>query len=102
MEILRNAGAVIFARTTEPQGMMQLETDSNLYGVTVNPFNTDLSAGGSSGGEAALMGCGGSVLGVGTDVGGRYPPVTMTPCGTSTEIRQDLFEYPLQRIVSMV
>ncbi|KAI9698344.1 MAG: hypothetical protein M1820_007506 [Bogoriella megaspora] len=70
VDILENAGAVIFARTTEPQGMMQLETDSNLYGVTVNPLNIDLSAGGSSGGEGALIGCNGSILGVGSDVGG--------------------------------
>jgi amidase len=70
VRILKQAGAVIHARTTEPQGMMQLETDSNMFGVTTNPFNTDLSAGGSSGGEGALIGCKGSCLGVGSDVGG--------------------------------
>jgi amidase len=47
-----------------------LETASNLWGRTVNPFNTLLSAGGSSGGEGALVGCLGSPLGVGTDIGG--------------------------------
>jgi Asp-tRNA(Asn)/Glu-tRNA(Gln) amidotransferase A subunit family amidase len=70
LRILARAGAVFHARTTEPQGMMQLETDSNLYGTTVNPFNSELSAGGSSGGEGALVGVGGSCLGIGTDVGG--------------------------------
>jgi amidase len=70
VRILKQAGAVIHARTTEPQGMMQLETDSNMFGVTTNPFNSDLSAGGSSGGEGALIGCKGSCLGVGSDVGG--------------------------------
>jgi amidase len=35
---------------------MHLETSSNLYGPTVNPFNTDLTCGGSSGGEGALIG----------------------------------------------
>lgn len=70
LKILWNAGAVFYARTTEPQSMMHLETHSNLYGVTVNPYNTDLSAGGSSGGEGALLAMRGSCLGIGTDVGG--------------------------------
>lgn len=38
--------------------------------VTVNPFNTTLTCGGSSGGEGALVGFRGSCLGIGTDIGG--------------------------------
>ena len=71
LRILWRAGAVFHARTTLPQSMMHLETDSNLYGVTVNPYNRDLTAGGSSGGEGALMGMRGSCLGIGSDVGGK-------------------------------
>ena len=41
---------------------MHLETDSFL-GPTVNPFNTDLTAGGSTGGESALIAGGASVMG---------------------------------------
>lgn len=41
---------------------MHLETSSNIYGRTVNPYNRDLTCGGSSGGEAALIGMRGSVL----------------------------------------
>ncbi len=48
---------------------MHLETSSNLYGVTVNPFNRNLTSGGSSGGEGALVGLRGSCLGIGTDIG---------------------------------
>lgn len=70
LQILWNAGAVFHARTTQPQTMMHLETDSNLYGVTVSPYNRDLSPGGSSGGEGALIGMRGSCLGIGTDIGG--------------------------------
>lgn len=76
LKILWDAGAVFYARTTQPQTMMHLETDSNLYGVTCNPYNSHLSSGGSSGGEGALIGMRGSCLGVGSDIGGnkvRFP-----------------------------
>ena len=71
LKILSRAGAVFHARTTQPQTLMHLETDNNLYGTTLNPYNTGLSAGGSSGGEGALVGARGSCLGIGTDIGGR-------------------------------
>ena len=71
LQILWDAGAVFYARTTQPQSMMHLETQSNLYGVTSNPYNSHLSSGGSSGGEGALVGMRGSCLGVGSDIGGR-------------------------------
>lgn len=70
LQLLRNAGAVFYVRTTQPQCLMHLETSNNLFGETVNPFNRTLTAGGSSGGEGALMGMQGSCLGIGTDIGG--------------------------------
>lgn len=70
LKILWNAGCVFYARTTQPQTLMHLETSSNLYGVTTNPFNAGLTSGGSSGGEGALLGMRGSCLGLGTDIGG--------------------------------
>ncbi len=70
LKILWRAGCVFYARTTEPQTLMHLETSNNLYGVTVNPFNRSLTSGGSSGGEGALLGLRGSCLGVGSDIGG--------------------------------
>jgi amidase len=80
LQVLRDAGAVFHARTTVPQTMMHLETDSNLYGVTTNPYNRNLTAGGSSGGEGALIALRGSCIGIGSDVGGsiRSPA---TNCG---------------------
>ena len=48
---------------------MHLETDGYL-GRTLNPHNIKLSPGGSSGGESALIALRGSLLGVGTDIGG--------------------------------
>ncbi|KAL8767311.1 MAG: hypothetical protein Q9209_006149 [Squamulea sp. 1 TL-2023] len=70
LRILWRAGCVFYARTTQPQTLMHLETSNNLYGVTVNPFNRGLTSGGSSGGEGALIGLRGSCLGVGSDIGG--------------------------------
>ncbi|KAL6872186.1 amidase signature domain-containing protein [Trichoderma novae-zelandiae] len=81
VQILTRAGAIIHARSAEPQSMMQLECTSNLYGVTTNPFShIDLSSGGSSGGEGALLALRGSVLGVGSDVGGSIR-VPAAACG---------------------
>ncbi|RSH89731.1 hypothetical protein EHS25_001716 [Saitozyma podzolica] len=48
---------------------MHLEM-TNFYGVTKCPYNTNLTAGGSSGGEGALIGARGSILGITTDGGG--------------------------------
>ena len=70
LKILWDAGCVFYVRTTQPQTLMHLETSSNLYGVTVNPFNRNLTSGGSSGGEGALISLRGSCLGIGTDIGG--------------------------------
>jgi len=67
--ILRNLGAVFYCKTNQPQTIMHLESDSH-WGRVLNPHNIHLSAGGSTGGEAALLAMKGSVMGVGTDIGG--------------------------------
>ncbi|GME48661.1 Amidase [Neofusicoccum parvum] len=67
--ILRSLGAVFYVKTNQPQSIMHLESDSHL-GRVLLPHNINLSAGGSTGGEAALIALRGSVLGVGTDIGG--------------------------------
>lgn len=61
--ILRDLGAVFYCKTNQPQAIMHLETISP-YGRTLNPYNINLSAGGSSGGEAALIALRGSILGM--------------------------------------
>jgi Amidase len=50
--------------------MQSLETNNNVWGRTVNPYNRALTPGGSSGGEGALIALKGSPLGLGTDIGG--------------------------------
>ncbi|KAI1618724.1 amidase signature domain-containing protein [Exophiala viscosa] len=67
---LRNAGAVVYCKTTLPLVGMMLETASRLFGRTLNAHNTRLSCGGSSGGEGALNGCNGAPIGIATDIGG--------------------------------
>ncbi|KAH7056948.1 amidase signature domain-containing protein [Macrophomina phaseolina] len=67
--ILRSLGAVFYVKTCQPQSIMHLESDSH-FGRVLLPHNINLSAGGSTGGEAALIALRGSVLGVGTDIGG--------------------------------
>ncbi|EXJ83159.1 hypothetical protein A1O1_06778 [Capronia coronata CBS 617.96] len=70
VRVLRAQGAVFHVKTTNPQTLMAVETDSNLFGITFNPHNRRLTCGGSTGGEGALIAMGGSVLGIGTDIGG--------------------------------
>lgn len=65
VSILLSAGAVIYCKTNIPQTLMALDSENNLFGRTLNPFNRLLTAGGSSGGEGALIRMKGSPLGVG-------------------------------------
>ena len=56
------------------------ETTNPVFWPTVNPHDTTRTAGGSSGGEAALNAGGGSILGFGSDLGGSlHIPAVM--CG---------------------
>jgi amidase len=70
VKTLKKAGAIIFVKTTMPVTGMAIETVSNLWGRTTNGFNRDLVAGGSSGGDGALVGMYGAPVGIGTDVAG--------------------------------
>ncbi|KAH8985891.1 general amidase [Lactarius akahatsu] len=69
-EILIECGAVLYVRTNVPQTLMWPECYNLVFGRTVNPVNRTLTCGGSSGGEGALLGMRGSILGVGSDIGG--------------------------------
>ncbi|KAH7027015.1 amidase signature domain-containing protein [Macrophomina phaseolina] len=70
VEVLLSLGAVPYCKTNVPQTLMTADTHNNIFGRTLNPHNTSLTAGGSSGGEAALLALQGSPLGIGTDVAG--------------------------------
>ncbi|KDQ07867.1 hypothetical protein BOTBODRAFT_119464 [Botryobasidium botryosum FD-172 SS1] len=70
VELLYQCGAVPFVRTNVPQTLFWGETHNSVFGRTLNPHNRNLTPGGSSGGEGALIAMRGSPLGVGTDIGG--------------------------------
>ncbi|CAH0016672.1 unnamed protein product [Clonostachys rhizophaga] len=67
---LRGLGAVLYCKTSVPQTLMSAETMNNIIGYTFNPKNRNLSSGGSSGGEGALISLRGSPIGFGTDYSG--------------------------------
>ena len=70
VERMRTAGAIPFARTNLPDFGLRVHTDSTLRGLTRNPWNPSVTAGGSSGGEASALASGMSPLGLGNDIGG--------------------------------
>lgn len=67
---LRRSGAVILGKTTTPEFGHKGVTDSLLSGVTRNPWDTDMTPGGSSGGAGAALAAGMGPLAIGTDGGG--------------------------------
>ena len=70
VERLRAAGAIPLGRTNLPDFGLRVHTDSELHGLTRNPWNPQRTPGGSSGGEAAALATGMSPLGLGNDLGG--------------------------------
>ena len=67
---LRAAGAVPLGKVTTPEFGWKGVTDSPRTGITRNPWSTDRTSGGSSGGSAAALAAGLGPLSVGTDGGG--------------------------------
>jgi amidase len=66
---LLEAGAIVVAKTNVPECSSDAETDNALFGRTDNPHDKARTPGGSSGGEAALMGADASLVGMGVDGG---------------------------------
>jgi aspartyl-tRNA(Asn)/glutamyl-tRNA(Gln) amidotransferase subunit A len=79
VERLKKAGAVLMGKTTTPEFGHKGMTDSPVTGITRNPWNLDLTPGGSSGGAAAQVAAGMTPLAVGTDGGGSIRnPASLT------------------------
>jgi len=64
------AGAIPLAVTNVSELCMWFESSNMVYGRSKNPYHTGRMVGGSSGGEASNLSAAGSVIGVGSDVGG--------------------------------
>ncbi|SEA60320.1 amidase family protein [Paraburkholderia sartisoli] len=67
---LRESGAILFGKTTTSEFGNKIVTDCPLTGATRNPWDTRLSAGGSSGGSAVAVALGMGPLSLATDGGG--------------------------------
>lgn len=70
VERLRAAGAIVVAKTNVPELGAGANTRNPVWGATGNPFNTNLNAGGSSGGSAAALACDMLPVCTGSDTGG--------------------------------
>lgn len=83
VKALRRAGAVPIGRTNTPEFSFRATTVNPLHGRTMNPWNDELSPGGSSGGASSAVMAGMGVLAHGNDIGGslRFPAYC---CGAAT------------------
>ncbi|KAJ6788130.1 hypothetical protein PWT90_06080 [Aphanocladium album] len=70
IQILINAGAVIISKTNMPQTGLAADSDSILWGRSLNAHNSKFGAGGSTGGEGVSMATGSSLFGIGSDGAG--------------------------------
>lgn len=77
---LKEAGSILIGKTTTPLFGLLGTTESELTGITNNPWNTEFIAGGSSGGAGASVAAGVGALAWGSDGGGSVR-VPASVCG---------------------
>ena len=101
------------ARGATPEFSSAAFTHSRLYGITRNPWNTDYSPGGSTGGGAAALAAGSAMLATGSDIGGSIripatfsgvvgfkPPYGRVPVEPPFNLDHFCHDGPLARTVS--
>jgi len=78
---LKAAGAIVVGKTNTPEFGFTAFTKNRLFGVTRNPWNTECTPGGSSGGSAAAVAGGMVPLATGSDAGGSIRiPASYSGC----------------------
>jgi len=70
VEILKRNGAIVIGKSNTPEFAAGANTFNEVFGKTRNPWNTDTTCGGSSGGTAVAVATGMAWLGTGSDLGG--------------------------------
>ncbi|MBS0244355.1 MAG: amidase, partial [Proteobacteria bacterium] len=69
VERLEKAGVVLFGKTNVPLMLADWQSYNKVYGTARNPWNTELTPGGSSGGSAAALASGMTGIDAGSDIG---------------------------------
>jgi len=89
---LKAAGAIPIGLTNTPEFSLRLVTDNPLHGLTLNPWNNEITCGGSSGGAGSSLAMGIGALAHGNDIGGslRWP----AHCNGVATIRPTLGRVP--------
>lgn len=113
IERVRAAGGIVHARTTTPEFSCAGYTQSRLWGVTRNPWNTEFTPGGSSGGAGAALAAGETTLATGSDIGGSIripasctgtvgfkPPYGRVPAMTPFNLDTYCHDGPMARTVA--
>jgi amidase len=67
---LQNAGAITIGKTNTPEFGAGSQTYNEVFGETLNPYDTSKTCGGSSGGAAVALACGMLPIADGSDMGG--------------------------------
>src|SRR2546426_1757933 len=83
VERMKGAGAILVGKTNTPEFATDISTSNKIFGLTRNPVNLNVSAGGSSGGTASAIAADMAPIGIGTDHGGsiRIPAAWCGICG---------------------
>ncbi|MGD0320807.1 MAG: amidase family protein [Acidimicrobiales bacterium] len=79
---LKAAGCIVVGKTNTPELGWKADTVNTVFGATSNPWNTEHSVGGSSGGSAAALAAGMVPLATGSDGGGSVR-IPSSCCGLS-------------------
>ncbi|BFI32086.1 hypothetical protein MPTK2_4g02560 [Marchantia polymorpha subsp. ruderalis] len=96
---LRELGAIPIGKTNVPAFCLDLQTFNDVYGTTKNPYNAQLTVGGSSGGSAAAVAMSLAPFAIGNDLNGslRIPASFCGVCsfhasrGVLTIHQEDIF-----------